>query len=444
MNSNASIHCRSMRPDDIEGLFELCWDSTAAFTTESHVLSALENDQLPAGTDVKTYLRDYFAGKRVQLPVNIIMADIEHLPPLQILDLLYRNGDLATHEAWIMNRINQLINSRRVFAIACLTGFRKVIDCFTEMHSREWFGPLVTLIPYPSQSAFEKTPYMVSAEGSAKKIGDSFFLHSGTNNWNRAWLPTTIWDSRWDTHLRNWQMLIKRSQTMAEKLNTDNFQFLFVPEKDTIARVATPGIFQSGLLPMTLIQKLMDVAATGSVLFPVVELANSQNGNIRFQPGDSHLSAEDYWIMFKLVLSRFGLEKHTKQNATYGFVPNPGDLGSKFNNKDGKRQTIDLTLGTPEVVGGQTQLQIPLRDNYVRFSHAKAPIKKSLLILGDSHSSTGANPFFTYLASHFFSHVEFFWNPFDVHGMPLKKLALPQYDFILFETSQRFATPTVE
>jgi hypothetical protein len=148
--------------------------------------------------------------------------------------------------------------------------------------------------------------------------------------------------------------------------------------------------------------------------------------------------------MFKLVLSRFGLEKHTKQNVTYGFVPNPGDLGSKFNNKDGKRQTIDLGLGTPEVVGGQTQLQIPLRDNYVRFSHAKAPIKKSLLILGDSHSSTGANPFFTYLASHFFSHVEFFWNPFDVHGMPLKKLALPEYDFILFETSQRFATPTVE
>jgi len=444
MNSNAAIHCKSLRPTDIEPLFNLCWDSTAKFTAASRAMSSLEDDVLPDDEDIQTYIQNWFTGKRLQPPVNITLADIDHLPAPEILDLLYRNGDLSSYEAWLMNRINQLINSRRVFTIACLVGFRKVIDCFIEMHAREWFGPLVSLIPYPAQNNLPNSPYMVSAEGSAKKIADTFFLHSGTNNWNRAWLPTTVWDSRWDTHLRNWQGLIKRSMTMAEKLKAKNFQFLLVPEKDTIARTASPGVFQSGLLPMALIQKLMDVAATGTLLFPVIELANTEHTDIRLKAGDSHLSAHDYWTIFQLLLSRFGLQKYAEQDVTYDFIPNPGDLGSKFNNKDGQRQTIDLGLGTPDVVGGQTQLQIPLRDNYVHFKHSSAPIQKSLLILGDSHSSTGANPFLTYIASHFFSHVEFFWNPFDVHGMSLSKMALTEYDYILFETSQRFATPAVE
>lgn len=443
MNSNASITCRSLRPEDIEPLFELCWDTTAVFDSASNQLSALDNDVLPAGTDVKTYLQGYFRGKRQQTVSNVSMADIDHLPALQVLDLLYRNGDLISYEAWVMNRINQLINSRRVFAIACLIGFRRVVDCFIEMHSREWFGPLASLLPN-SDAHFNKMPFMISAEGSAKKLGDAFFLHSGTNNWNRAWLPTTQWDEKWDVHLRNWQGLIKRSQEMAETLKAESFQFLFVPEKDTIARMATPGIFQSGLLPMAHIQKLMDVAATGSVLFPVVELSQAEHSATRLQAGDSHLSAEDYWIMFGLVLERFGLGKHRERDVTYNYVPNPGDLGSKFNNKDGKRQTIDFGIAEPVVAGGQTQLQIPLRENYVHFTNDAAPIKKSLLILGDSHSSTGTNPFLTFIASNFFSHVEFFWNPFDVHKMSLKRLALSNYDHILFETSQRFATPAVQ
>jgi len=442
MSKIAHIECRSLMPDDLEEIFDLCWNETIDVTTVNRDLSCLENDSLAPEINTHSYIQDYFFGKRYQLSLNLTTGDVVGYSPLQGLDLLYRSGTLSTNEAWVINRMNALINSRRCFVIACLTGLSRVIDCFIEVHAQEWFGPLWALVPDQSNVCDIAGTYMISPEGSAKKVNTSFFIHSGTNQWNRAWLPTTMWDKQWDTHLRNWQGMINNCLKIATKLKVKDMQFLFVPEKDTLARIANPTLFQSGFLPILQIQKLTETAPRNTVLFPLKELIEQQ-GSVSLIGGDSHLSANDYWTIFQLLLKKFGLKSDALPMPGFQNIPQTGDLGGKFGSNTTDKQIFTEKEIKAEVVGGQSELQIPLRDNYVHFENKKAPIKKSLLILGDSHSSTGANPFLTYIASQFFSHVEFFWNPFCIHALPLNKCALQSYDYILFETSQRFVVPAV-
>ena len=114
---------------------------------------------------------------------------------------------------------------------------------------------------------------------------------------------------------------------------------------------------------------------------------------------------------------------------------------NKFESTVSKREVFDFGSDA-EVTVNSSDLKIPLRDNHVIYKNNKAPIKKTLLIFGDSHSSIGINPQLTYIATNYFSHVEFIWNPFCVHGVKLKNLSLQNYDYILFETAQRFSNPS--
>jgi len=430
--------------DKIGSLFHVAFNPNVDIETNSRKISSIPGDKLRKGMSARNYIKDYFMGYRAELSHQVCLTDVEDLSPLEAFDLFYRSGTLGGRENWVINRINSFIQSRRVFAVAALIGHRKVMDCFLEMHGREWFGPLGALIPLYDETSLTPTSYKVSAELSAKQIGSSYFLHSGTNAWNRAWLPTTQWDSDWDTHIRNWQGLIKKSARLADDFKTTAYQFLFVPEKDTLLRAGNPGLMQSGMLPILGILELMSKAPTNSVLFPVRELVNQVDPSVRLTTPDSHLSGEDYWLMFSKVMERFGLS-HVVEGVTPNFekVDFVGDLSSKFGVKGANRQTIIFDIPDAEQTFGEPTLQVPLRTNHVIFTNMKAPISKSLLILGDSHSSIGGNPFLTYIARHFFETVEFSWSPFNVHNLSKDKFQRSNYDYMLCETSQRFATPTV-
>lgn len=434
----------SLKADHIGSLFHAAFDPKISVTTASRALSSLAGDKIDKSASVTSYIKNYFMGYRSPLAHQVTLTDVEGLSPNETFDLFYRSGTLGGRESWIINRINAFINSHRVFAVAALIGHRKVMDCFLEIHGREWFGPLGDLVPLYDETSLSPTSYKISAEMSAKTIGQSFFLHSGTNAWNRAWLPTTRWDEDWDTHLRNWQGLIRKSTALADSFKVNAYQFLFVPEKDTLVRAGNPGLFQSGMLPILNILELMSAAPSKSVLFPVRDLITHIDPMVRLTIPDSHLSGQDYWLIFSKVMERFGLS-HVTEAAKVSFseVDFVGDLSSKFGVTGAKRQIIELDMRDAEQTYGEPTLQVPLRGNHVVFTNDHAPVQKSLLILGDSHASIGGNPFLTFIARHFFQTVEFSWSPFNVHNMSKSEFRKASYDYMLCETSQRFATPTV-
>ena len=433
----------SLRGDHIANLFRMAFDPAVDVAVQSRALSSVPGDTLPDARSAKVFLQHYFLGSRAPIRHQVTLSDVEGLSPIEAFDLFYRSGTLGGRETWVVNRISHFIDSHRVFAVAALIGHRKVMDCFLEIHGREWFGVLGALVPAYDDATLAPTSYKVSAELSAKSVGTSYFLHAGTNAWNRAWLPTTRWDTRWDTHIRNWSGLVAKSAQLADTFGTRAYQFLFVPEKDTLTRAGDPGLFQSGLLPMLSMMELMNAAPKGSVLFPVLDLVREIDPALRLRTPDSHLSGQDYWLMFCRVMERFGLS-HAVEDVDIAFDMEDfvGDLSSKFGVTGAQRQVIRIGLPDARQTYGEPTLQLPLRTNHVVFTNPDAPVKRSLLLLGDSHSSVGGNPFLTYIARHFFRDVEFAWSPFNVHNYPADYFQRSQYDYLLCETSQRFSTPT--
>lgn len=434
---------QSVRADALTGLFDLAFDPAVDFSILNGAMSHRDDDIIPDGTSVKSYIRNYFLGARAPLNGPVDDSEPDSVTAIEGFDLLYRANLLAERESWTLKNIAKLINNPRVFAVSARLGHRQVTDCFLEMHAREWFGPLKDMVEAYKNSPLDSGPYEVSEELSAKRVGRNFFLHQGTNAWNRAWLSTTQWSETWDSHTLGWKSQIKASVTLANALKVKSYQFLFVPEKDTLARVADPGLFQSGFMPMLSIIDLVESAPANTVLFPVKDLISNVSSQTRLSIPDSHLCAEDYWIMFYRVMERFGLASHLDVDVRCEIVDFYSDLGNKFNLEKTLKQTIEFDIPDAKLTYGHSELQVPLRSNHVVFTNDAAPIRKSLLILGDSHSSVGLNPMLTYIARHFFESVEFSWSPFNVHGYKKNYFKRSQYDYLLCETSQRFATPTV-
>lgn len=437
----STITMASLRGSDLKGFFALAFDPTVDFVVTSASMSLIDGDKAPEGTSVKSFVRNYYLGANAPLSVEVTDSLLDGLNDIDAFDLLSRSGQLKDREDWTIARLETLINNPRVFAVSARLGHTQVTDCFLELHSREWFGPLADLIDAYANSPLEYGPYAVSEEYSAKKIGPNFFLHQGTNNWNRSWLPTARWSEHWDSHLLGWKSQISDAMKLAKTLKAKQYQFLFVPEKDTLARTSDPGLFQSGLLPMLSLMELIDHAAPETVLFPVKDLIQNVETRTRLTMADSHLCAEDYWIIFYRVMERFGLESKLNVAVRCEYGELHADLGSKFGLEKNMRQVIEFDLPDAELTYGDAELQVPLRNNHVVFTNSAAPVRRSLLILGDSHSSIGMNPMLTYIARHFFETVEFAWSPFNVHGYKKSYFKSAQYDHILFETSQRFATP---
>lgn len=431
-----------LHPDNLEAVFTLL--NNVEVECKSRMLSILEHDRLDDDYSLVDFFRSYFNGERVNIEnFNIEKLDSLDLSALEKLDMIYRNDIKLVSQDWLLDNILSLINSRRAFAIACKLNFKEVIDCFLEKHSIEWLGDCISLLKDENLSSSSSLDYVLSDDRSAKKIGDYFFIHSGTNHWNRAWLPTTKWSPEWDVHLRNWRTLIQRVQKFQVSNQIPEVQFLFVPEKDTLTRATMPEHFQSGDLPYLIMLEYFKSLPKDSAVFPVLELASKVPAETRLRIPDSHLSAMDYWEIFKIILTGWGLERYAPKKVDFSYTEIYGDLGGKFGLNPTQRQTIEFDLASPEIVAGQDTLQIPLRDNHIALYNSSAPIKKSLLILGDSHSSTYTNPFLTYIASHLFQEVEFFWNSFMLNDLKTKHLHFSKFDYLLSEVSQRFVTPAI-
>lgn len=433
----------NLAPETIEPLFNVL--NVVKIETESRSLSQISGDHLPPQYSLMAFLRSFFMGEAEPcLDFDLELVNTFELKPLQHLDLLYRHPKAEPTEAWMLNRIGTLIHSRRAFAIACHCGFSRVVECFLEAHAIEWFGQCVSLLDCDRiHSPISAPRIMLSADRSAKKIGKSFFIHAGTNAWNSSWGVTSEWTKEWDVQVKNWEKLVDRVESLQSSLNISKSRYLFIPEKDTLARVAFPGYFNNGVLPLLIMMEYIKRLPAGSAIFPVHELAFSEHASRRLAIPDSHLSAHDYELIFSLVLKSLGHEgalppfSGTEQSTIFS------DLGGKFGERASCRDVFIHDGPKAELVMGDEQLQTPLRKNHIALVNENAPIQKSILILGDSHSSINMNPFLTFLAGCTFQRVEFIWNSFMVHNLKKSSLHFGKYDYLVSEISQRFVTPAV-
>lgn len=438
-----NLRLENLHPSVIDPLHPLLDHIT--LESDDRSLSIIAGDQLPEAYDLKGFIRSFIRGDVEPCPpFELAILDRLKLHPLELLDLLYRHPDGVVSEAWMLNRMGILIGSHRAFAIAVRLGFAQVVECFLEVHAIEWFGASISLLDSARiHSPFSKARLTISADRSAKKVGDAYFIHAGSNAWNSGWLVNAEWSAKWDVQLKNAAKLVGRVQKLKDSLAIPECRYIFVPEKDTLARVAFPGYFNSGFLPMLIMMEYLRQLPEKSAIFPVRELAFADHAQDRFTIPDSHLCAEDYQLIFSLFLDSIGLSESMPvfSNAEPSRIH--GDLGSKFGEAISLRNTLTPQGSEAVFVKGSKELQTPLRNNHIALYNDSAPVKKSLLILGDSHSSVNINPFLTYLAGCTFEKVEFLWNSFMVHDLNKSNLHYREYDYLISEVSQRFFTPAV-
>jgi hypothetical protein len=439
------IILESLRPSELEKSINLYDCEFTLIEASTIALSAIEGDQLKHPQNIDQYIRDYFsASNENSLKLSLTDSDCSTLSSIEAIDVAFRSEtlDVVTH----FNVLNsyELLSSYRVFSIALKLELTDWVDIFVEYHPSSWFIPLKQFIPGLDGILGKQGPkrIQISEDRSAKKVDNHYYIHEGTNKWNRAWLHTVEWSDVWRNQLRTWQNQLLKTENKIKTLAIVDYSLLIVPEKDTIARLENDDFSSSRAVPMVFTQAISNLINKNKFIFPVLELLTN-NGQLRYEIPDSHLSAFDYVTMFGLVLDKWGYKNEFESlSFEYSFEPNYGDLGSKFGETTGQRQVVTLPgCADPEVVAGKDEFEIPLRNCFVRWENPEPKIDASVLLLGDSHCSIGGSPFLSFLFSRVFRSVTFMWKPYMLHELELE--GHEQFDFVLSEIAQRFVNPTI-
>jgi hypothetical protein len=406
---------------------------------KSLLLSHDQDDRLNNETSIYKYLLEYFSGEII--PLRNVEAKLNPNSELERLDLLYRLGSEELFNFFSELDVAIYIKSRRAFSIALRLNLQKIIDLFREINGRKWiydFNSLnVQLNPNPNSLRLAK-------DLTAKEIQGNFYIHAGTNNWNRVWLHQASADERWSRQLSVWQKQLAKAENIMISLKRVDYIVLIIPEKDTLARISNDDFIDSSPIPYLYVGELSRLVDKNKFLFPVYELLNNVDF-LKFSEPESHLMPMQYWDIFLLIIKKWGFYDLIKD-----IVPeiienkNFGDLTLKFKSlnsnvasSSGMQLNADLN---PTIFSGSIEFKTPLRDSYVSFINDNAPLKHSVLILGDSHSSLGKLPFLTGIFSYFFSSVSFYWNPCFLESQDFDK---ESYDFCVSEISQRFVMPNL-
>lgn len=397
-------------------------------------MSSLGTDSLDEKYFLNSWIFDYLRGKIT--PVNNIF-NIDYLPNLPIveqIDINFRMSTGGIKELFEKLTINQFINSPRLYSIALNEGLKSIIDIYRELKNSSWFD----LYYNGQKSNFE---YVLSDDLSAKKIGLNFYLHEGTNNWNKCWLLNQVWSAKWNQQLTVWQDQLKKTEDRVKLLCNKDYLIVVIPEKDSISRFITNDFKNSSINPLLFMSALNTKIDKNKFLFPLYDLV-SLGADLDFKQPESHLTPECYWKIFTIILSQWDLDSVLNNTICISKISDKyGDLRSKFppGVVDNPVKTLEsFDCNNSSITYGAKEFMNPLRNSFVRWTNESAPIKSSLLILGDSHSSLGDSPYLTSIFSFFFEEVSFYWNPCYLYDVELDK---KNYDYCLCEISQRFIFP---
>lgn len=150
---------------------------------------------------------------------------------------------------------------------------------------------------------------------------------------------------------------------------------------------------------------------------------------------DSHLPFLYYESLFFRILGLLG-NKYFGDHLKYKTCTFWGDLAKKFIPILDEKYDINVLdfSNTPELVSGNENFVEPLNSIEQYFINSNPLFDKSVLVLGDSHSSLYREKRLVYLLGNTFRQVDFKWKPFGYGCERIDK----KYDLVIIEGSLRF------
>lgn len=433
-----NIEINDLQPKNCNQLYNFI-DLEVNLSTKSRAISILENDLLSPEIPLKDYLIDYFNGVKYEVKNKISEEEILLMPFVDKIDLLYRINSTLLEAELINGPISLIIKSKRIFSICKIMSLQKIIDLYIEKPENSEKYEIIN-----NEDVYESYNFIISHDYSSKIINNNYYIHSGTNNWNRVWNKNKKWTIEWRNQLLTWQNQLKKAEIKSLELADIDYAILVVPEKDAVARICDKDFTNSSLLPMLYMHAIADKLNKNKFIYPLFELFNSTDWSKSFAEADSHLSSYNYLVIVNIILNKWGLPEIKTDDYQIVQGESNGDLSEKFKNTANtvNKSIIQFSVNRTSVVfDGSRNFCNPLRSSFVSLRTDEARFKKRLLILGDSHSSLGYNPYLTYIFTNFFEQVDFYWNPCYLYDE--KNLNNVKYDYVLSEISQRFIMPNL-
>lgn len=258
------------------------------------------------------------------------------------------------------------------------------------------------------------------------------FIYEGSNNYRGTYQ---------DIHLARmgdqWARLIEDRQQMCESHGI-TFAQIVIPNKATLMPENFPEPLEAGMT--TVLQRLLDAAPQANLLCPVEQMRQDSFKEIIFRRNDSHLTVAGNALLSDLILEAVGVAPIVSSCIEAFKVCNNGDLGSKFS------PPISESFWAPRFDAGLLDEQKLDKINEIiaegltgtqqTFCNLEAPIKKRILVVGNSFferiPSWGMSPIFAAI----FDSFGFYWAP----NLSPELINAFRPDIVVAQTCERFLT----
>jgi len=256
------------------------------------------------------------------------------------------------------------------------------------------------------------------------------FIYEGSNNYRSAYH-----DHRLVPLAEQWARLIEQRQSFCDSLGTRFIQII-VPNKATLMPEYFPEHIGSGMT--TVLQNLLNASPVANLLCPFKEMRQPSVRETFFRRNDSHLTLAGSAFLAKLILDVAELDIGDVPRVEVCKVSHAGDLGSKFSVPIVEvfhAPRFDIGLLDQKKIEKTCEVVIEgFNGTRQSFHNPGAPIKKTVLVFGNSfferNPSWGISPLFIAL----FENFHFIWTP-RFYEEEVRSL---NPDLVLSQTCERF------
>ena len=257
------------------------------------------------------------------------------------------------------------------------------------------------------------------------------FIYEGSNNYRGAYLDIALAPLG-----DQWAKVIERRQRACEGIGAHFFQII-VPNKATLMPENFPE-YLGGKGITTILERLLASVPMANLICPLELMRQTELRQAIFRRNDSHLTLAGNALLTEMVLAALAIETADVPFIETSEVKHVGDLGGKFHESIAEiyhAPRFNTGLLDQASVNKVLEVQVVgFNGNRQDFNNPTAPIKKSVLVFGNSFfervPSWGISPLFTALFNDFF----FLWTPqFDID---IVKQIRP--DIVISQTCERF------
>jgi hypothetical protein len=297
--------------------------------------------------------------------------------------------------------------------------------------TRFFSGPLAA---YSSTTTFAPERVGEISEDRSAVVGrDGWcFIYEGSNNYRAAYHDPGI-AALGD----KWAELIEQRQSMCDTLGV-RFVQLIVPNKATLMPENFPEPLGAGIT--TVLQRLFETAPAANLLCPVEQMRQQGLRESFFRRNDSHLTVAGNAYLVKLILEAAGIDTGDVPIIEICKTSHIGDLGSKFNSPIAEEfyaPRFDTGLLDRSKIEKTHEIVVEgFNGTQQTFHNLCAPIKKTLLVIGNSFfervPSWGMSPIFAAL----FEEFNFYW----AADFNVELIRTFQPDVVVAQTCERFLT----